>query len=105
MGSFSEFENSFSILYWFNSSTWFNQIYQPEEVEEVKEVVVTEEDKMKDYHTAAKRLDTTRVVCVPPLKPVMFNNVSSCLSIFLYLYYYYFPFKILWLYKNDQDFG
>ncbi|KAL6320340.1 hypothetical protein AAG906_007037 [Vitis piasezkii] len=37
------------------------KLYQPEEVEEVKEVVETEEDKMKEYHTAAKRLETTRV--------------------------------------------
>ena len=32
-------------------------------MEEVKEVVETEEDKTKEYHTAAKRLDTSRVVC------------------------------------------
>lgn len=41
-------------------------------MEEVKEVVETEEDKMKEYHTAAKRLETTRVVGAPLLKLLMF---------------------------------
>lgn len=91
LGCFSKFANlTFAILSWFtfikkyvlflcliltyrfHSSTCFNQLYQPEEVEEVKEVVETEEDKMKEYHTAAKRLETTRVVGAPLLKLLMF---------------------------------
>uniref|UniRef100_A0A5B6YGU8 Large ribosomal subunit protein bL9c n=1 Tax=Davidia involucrata TaxID=16924 RepID=A0A5B6YGU8_DAVIN len=38
------------------------KIYQPKEVEEVKEVPKTKEDKMKEYQTAAKRLDSAKLV-------------------------------------------
>lgn len=40
------------------------QIYPPEkEKEEVKVVAVSEEDKIKEYEKAAKRLDKARLVC------------------------------------------
>ncbi|KAA8529135.1 hypothetical protein F0562_034066 [Nyssa sinensis] len=38
------------------------KIYQPKEVEEVKEVPKTKEDTMKEYQTAAKRLDSAKLV-------------------------------------------
>ncbi|KAL7003631.1 hypothetical protein U1Q18_004782 [Sarracenia purpurea var. burkii] len=38
------------------------KIYQPKEVEEVKVVKKTDEDTMKEYHTAAKRLDSAKLV-------------------------------------------
>lgn len=39
------------------------KIYQPKEVEEVKMVVPkTEEDRMKEYQTAARRLDSAKLV-------------------------------------------
>ncbi|XP_031256897.1 uncharacterized protein LOC116114905 [Pistacia vera] len=38
------------------------RIYQPEEVEEVKVVKKTEDDKLKEYEKAAKRLENTRLV-------------------------------------------
>jgi len=38
------------------------KIYQPKEVEEVKVVPKTEEDIVKEYHTAAKRLDDAKLV-------------------------------------------
>jgi hypothetical protein len=39
-----------------------DQIYQPEEEEEVKVVKETMEDKMKEYETAAKRLVKAQLV-------------------------------------------
>lgn len=39
-----------------------DQIYQPEEEEEVKVVKETMEDKIKEYETAAKRLAKSRLV-------------------------------------------
>lgn len=36
---------------------------RPKEVEEVKVVKKTDEDHMKEYHTAAKRLDNAKLVC------------------------------------------
>ncbi|KAF5731274.1 50S ribosomal protein L9 chloroplastic [Tripterygium wilfordii] len=38
------------------------KIYQPVEVEEVKVVKETKEDKLREYEVAAKRLDNSRVV-------------------------------------------
>ncbi|OVA11842.1 Ribosomal protein L9 [Macleaya cordata] len=38
------------------------KLHQPEEVETVKVVPLTKEDKMKEYLTAAKRLDNARLV-------------------------------------------
>ncbi|PSS32988.1 50S ribosomal protein [Actinidia chinensis var. chinensis] len=38
------------------------KIYQPKEVEEVKAVKKTDEDKMKEYQAAAKRLDGAKLV-------------------------------------------
>ncbi|XP_016449688.1 uncharacterized protein LOC107774613 [Nicotiana tabacum] len=38
------------------------KLYQREEVEEVKIVPATKEDKMKEYHMAANRLDRTKLV-------------------------------------------
>ncbi|KAF8413365.1 hypothetical protein HHK36_001346 [Tetracentron sinense] len=38
------------------------KIYQPEEVETVTVVPKSKEDKIKEYHTAAKRLDNARLV-------------------------------------------
>ncbi|KAK9288362.1 hypothetical protein L1049_016815 [Liquidambar formosana] len=38
------------------------KIYQPKEVEEIKVVKDTEEDRMKEYQSAAKRLDNARLV-------------------------------------------
>ncbi|KAI3697343.1 hypothetical protein L6452_30301 [Arctium lappa] len=38
------------------------KIYQPKEVEEVKVVPKTEEDTMKEYRTAARRLENARLV-------------------------------------------
>ncbi|KAH7854749.1 hypothetical protein Vadar_017381 [Vaccinium darrowii] len=38
------------------------KIYEPKEVEEVKVVKKTDEDHMKEYHTAAKRLDNAKLV-------------------------------------------
>lgn len=38
------------------------KIYQPEEVQEVKVVKETQEDKMKEYQSAAKRLDNAKLV-------------------------------------------
>ncbi|KAF7148370.1 hypothetical protein RHSIM_Rhsim03G0210600 [Rhododendron simsii] len=40
----------------------FGQIYEPKEVEEVKVVKKTDEDHMKEYQTAAKRLDNAKLV-------------------------------------------
>lgn len=40
------------------------QIYQREEVEEVKIVPATKEDKMKEYQMAANRLDRTMLVSI-----------------------------------------
>ncbi|CAN0879706.1 50S ribosomal protein L9 [Linum grandiflorum] len=39
------------------------KLYQQEEEEEVKVVDETKEDQMKEFETAAKRLDKSRVVC------------------------------------------
>ncbi|XP_037495995.1 50S ribosomal protein L9 [Jatropha curcas] len=39
------------------------KIYQPEEEEEIKVVVETVEDKMKEYETAARRLTNSQLVC------------------------------------------
>ncbi|GFY84059.1 ribosomal protein L9/RNase H1 [Actinidia rufa] len=44
------------------------KIYQPKEVEEVKVVKKTDEDKMKEYQAAAKRLDGAKLVCNRSLK-------------------------------------
>lgn len=41
----------------------FDQIYQPEEEEEVKVVTKVEEDKTKEYEKAAKRLANAQLVC------------------------------------------
>lgn len=39
------------------------QIFPPEDAVEEVRVEVSEEDKLKEYEKAAKRLDSSRVVC------------------------------------------
>ena len=40
----------------------FNQIYEPKEEEKVKVEIESEDDKMKEYIAAAKRLDSAKLV-------------------------------------------
>lgn len=43
---------------------YIDQIYQPDEEEEVKVVTQTVEDKTKEYEKAARRLDSAWLVCI-----------------------------------------
>ena len=68
--------------------TFLVQIFPPEEEkEEVKVVKVSEEDKLKEYEKAAKRLDNARLVCTLSLQLkllikcvmyVCFYSLSKC---------------------------
>lgn len=69
----------------------FGQIYEPKEVEEVKVVKKTDEDHMKEYQTAAKRLDNAKLVCThsEALKCTYEVFDSLFLSCFFTCYYFY----------------
>lgn len=52
--------------------TYFYQIYQPEEEEEVKVFKKSDDNRMKEYEKAARRLENARLVCGLSLKLLLF---------------------------------